>query len=118
MKLEVLVLVALCGGALTHVGFEWFPGVGYYKMHHKHRSWNDAKDICEKEDSHLVIINSEQEFLTVKDFMERYGEPGMLSHAGFHDQFDDGHFVDLLGEYKLLSYPVLYRTFFGESLAC
>lgn len=37
------------------------PGIGSHKIHTDAKNWNDARKICNDENAHLAIINSEAE---------------------------------------------------------
>jgi hypothetical protein len=38
--------------------YEVLPGLGYYKFHTDIKTWQKARDTCEKEGAHLAVINS------------------------------------------------------------
>ncbi|PSN54441.1 Hemolymph lipopolysaccharide-binding protein, partial [Blattella germanica] len=39
-------------------GYEFVPGVGYYKLHTAFKNWHAVRIICMQEGAHLAIINS------------------------------------------------------------
>lgn len=46
-------------------------GLGYYKFHNGGKKWGDAKLTCEKEGTHLAIINSKEEVEVLKELRTR-----------------------------------------------
>ncbi|XP_068083696.1 hemolymph lipopolysaccharide-binding protein isoform X2 [Anabrus simplex] len=84
-------------------GYEYINGLGYYRMHTIAITWEQARAQCEKEGTHLIVINSEAEATVVKEFFARgikiqnatrdYGV-----HTGIHDRYEEGKFVTITGE--------------------
>ncbi|KAG8238246.1 hypothetical protein J437_LFUL018309 [Ladona fulva] len=46
---------------ITKNGYQLLPGLGYYKYFETHESFETARRICEKEKTHLAILNSAEE---------------------------------------------------------
>lgn len=61
----------------------------YYKVYAEPRTWFEASNTCEKDGSHLLIINSPEEAEEVKKFLDPNVETYII---GFHDLFEEGRF--------------------------
>ncbi|GLH11843.1 Putative accessory gland protein [Gryllus bimaculatus] len=48
--------------ATAPAGYKRHGDLGYYKLHHHDKPWNDAKNTCEREGGYLVVINSKNPF--------------------------------------------------------
>ncbi|XP_067005235.2 uncharacterized protein [Anabrus simplex] len=86
-----------------HPKYHEILGVGYYRFHTKPRKWEEARQICEKEGAHLVIINSEEEADALLLIHARC--PRILpthfnsySYVGVHDNYMEGQFETIFGE--------------------
>ena len=84
-------------------GYDLVPGFGYYKLHTNVKTWDDALLACEKEGSHLVIINSEAEAKALAPFWD--ANPKILNdpsnnwaHAGFHDRYQEGQYLTIFSK--------------------
>ncbi|XP_066994926.2 hemolymph lipopolysaccharide-binding protein [Anabrus simplex] len=78
----------------------------YYKLPHVAVSWHDARTTCEKDGAHLLIINSEDEALTVKRYRDR--KPKLSGDVGIHDTWVGISDEEKEGEFK---------TIFGQPFA-
>nr|CAD7452197.1 unnamed protein product [Timema tahoe] len=77
-------------------GYELFPGLGYYKLHQEHTTWEEARRTCLKEGAHLLIVNSETEALrVVKVTYDRFPNLGDLIYIGINDLHTEGHFISV-----------------------
>nr|CAD7589169.1 unnamed protein product [Timema genevievae] len=77
-------------------GYELFPGLGYYKLHREHTTWEEARRTCLKEGAHLLIVNSETEALrVVKVTYDRFPNLGDLIYFGINDLHTEGHFISV-----------------------
>nr|CAD7438672.1 unnamed protein product [Timema bartmani] len=82
-------------------GYELFPGLGYYKLHQEHTTWEEARRTCLKEGAHLLIVNSETEALrVVKVTYDRFPNLGDLIYIGINDLHTEGHFISVFGMRK------------------
>jgi len=52
-------------------GYDLVPNHGYYKLHTLAKNWNEARRICLSEGSHLLVLNSAEEFTAVKAVWDR-----------------------------------------------
>ena len=80
--------------------------LGYYKFHTTAVTWFRAKQICEQEGAHLLILNSEREFTAIKAVWDTYpklfsGGQNNFMHVGLHDLLQEGDFVTLNGKISL-----------------
>ncbi|KAJ8676063.1 hypothetical protein QAD02_011849 [Eretmocerus hayati] len=79
-------------------------GIGIYKLHEDLAVWNDARHICNDEGGRLAIINSKEEAEALKemytdsDLMYELGRPSQDVLLGFHDIYNEGEFVTILGQ--------------------
>jgi hypothetical protein len=92
---------------VTAPGYEFIPDLGEYKLHNELRLWHEARDICQKEDAHLAIINSKREAEAFSDLWKRHIDiPDDWSydaaHVGFHRHNAEGHYVTVLGKFPFL----------------
>ena len=82
--------------------------LGYYKFFSTPATWFGAKQICEQEGAHLLILNSEREFTTIKAVWDTYPKlPATVHsndyiHAGLHDLLQEGDFLTLDGKAPLI----------------
>ncbi|GFG40109.1 hypothetical protein Cfor_09360 [Coptotermes formosanus] len=79
------------------------PGLGYYKFHANAQTWLAARHTCTKERAHLLIVNSDDEFATVKSIWDNY--PNLFQdwrndyvHIGITDLAEEGNFTTMFGE--------------------
>nr|CAD7259885.1 unnamed protein product [Timema shepardi] len=80
-------------------GYELFPGLGYYKLHQEHMTWEEARRTCLKEGSHLLIVNSETEALqVVKVTYNRFPKLRDEIYVGINDLHTEGHFISVFGQ--------------------
>nr|CAD7418443.1 unnamed protein product [Timema cristinae] len=94
LLVSLAVFLAHCH---AHAGYKRFPGVGYYKMHFTPKTWDRAEEICVEEDGHLVVLDSEAEYLIVKNLIKSHHNPNIIMHAGFRDNLQDGDFRSIYG---------------------
>ncbi|XP_069686149.1 hemolymph lipopolysaccharide-binding protein-like [Periplaneta americana] len=101
----VLVNRPISVGIPTAPGYELVPGVGYYKLHTDVNTWNGAKNMCEEEGAHLVVVNSEKEALILKNLWDK-NPPAKITGGthtdwawiGFHDLYKEGEFVTIFNQ--------------------
>ena len=77
-------------------GYELFPGLGYYKYHSDRRNWQQAVDTCDKEGTHLMILNSKAEVLD--SMMEKRKAGDQFHWVGIHDHYAEGRFITILSK--------------------
>jgi hypothetical protein len=85
------------------------PGLGYYKFHANAQTWLAARHTCTKERAHLLIVNSDDEFATVKSIWDNY--PNLFQdwrndyvHIGITDLAEEGNFTTMFGKSFFSSY--------------
>lgn len=84
--------------------YRLLQGFGYYKRHMKKKPWNEAKVVCEKEGTHLVIINSVEEAVLMMELSARYiygVDPKTWNneaYVGIADHEHEGKFKTVFGE--------------------
>lgn len=76
-------------------GYIYILNFGYYKKYEAYYSWEKALLTCERDRSHLVIINSEAEFIAIQNLMTRSSN---FYHVGVFDPAKNGTFVTLEGK--------------------
>jgi hypothetical protein len=91
------------------------PGLGYYKLHTEPQNWLKARKTCTLERAHLLIVNSDEEFATVKRIWDIF--PKLLPewrndyvHIGISDLAKEGHFITIFGESFSSFWPILFTT--------
>ena len=82
-------------------GYKWYDNLGPYKLHNEFANWTQAKKICESENAHLVVVNSEEEVAVMEEISA--DSEGVLVLAGFSDQEEHGKWVDIFGKYFLFN---------------
>ena len=87
--------------------YELIPGLGFYKLNTEPKTWSEARDVCEHEGSHLLIINSQREANALLHFWVPH--PKLFSdwrnswaYVGVHDQYVEGEYVTVFGKYNIL----------------
>ncbi|XP_071452960.1 hemolymph lipopolysaccharide-binding protein-like [Hetaerina americana] len=92
------------GGILTvppnlPAGYEYFPGIGYYKFYTDGvNSFSDASSKCMKDGAHLAIINSEAEAGVLVSLFLRNPKAKDYAFIGFHDMHEEGKYVTVFGD--------------------
>jgi hypothetical protein len=93
------------------------PGLGYYKFHTNAQTWLAARHTCTQEGAHLLIVNSDDEFATVKGIWDKY--PKLFQdwkndyvHIGITDLAEEGNFTTMYGKSSFSS----SCTFFSHYL--
>ncbi|KAJ8665119.1 hypothetical protein QAD02_006781 [Eretmocerus hayati] len=82
----------------------YISNVGLYKLHKDLKTWNNARETCNDEGARLAIINSEEEaneltkMFQQSGLLELGGRPSDGVLIGFHDLYNEGQFVTILGE--------------------
>ncbi|GLH11842.1 Hemolymph lipopolysaccharide-binding protein [Gryllus bimaculatus] len=84
--------------ATAPAGYKRHGDLGYYKLHHHDKPWNDAKNTCEREGGYLVVINSKDEAKVLNSIMNKFGYRTI--HAGFYDPIKNRRFVTVLDNYQ------------------
>ncbi|PSN42768.1 hypothetical protein C0J52_20975 [Blattella germanica] len=76
--------------ALLALGYEKLGDFGYYKMiKGRAKKYDEAKQLCEDEGSHLVVVNSDEEAKALNAYIDRVGIRGWY-WAGFDDKEEEG----------------------------
>ncbi|PSN42771.1 hypothetical protein C0J52_20976 [Blattella germanica] len=76
--------------ALLALGYEKLGDFGYYKMiKGRAKKYDEAKQLCEDEGSHLVVVNSDEEAKALNAYIDRVGIRGWY-WAGFDDKDEEG----------------------------
>nr|CAD7589171.1 unnamed protein product [Timema genevievae] len=86
------------------MGYVTYPGVGTFKLHEESRHWNRARDVCESEQAHLVVVDTQDKVDVLLDLFSR--QPHIPSRAilrnqvyvGISDQLLEGEFYTVFGE--------------------
>lgn len=79
-------------------GYEKVDGLGYYKINRLASTWQEAKEACEKEGSHLAIINSGFEAEVLRSNVNARGDV-VRFWVGIHDIYQEGNFVTIYSKY-------------------
>ncbi|XP_067008996.2 hemolymph lipopolysaccharide-binding protein [Anabrus simplex] len=79
-------------------GYIQYRNGRYYKFHPTVTTWPIARQICENEDAHLVIVNDEEEASIVGELMLLYKPEDMYAHSGFNDLVSEGQFMTIYGQ--------------------
>ncbi|XP_069694989.1 hemolymph lipopolysaccharide-binding protein-like isoform X1 [Periplaneta americana] len=81
-------------------GYELHKGIGYYKLHKDLKKWAEARQICQQEGGHLVIINSEEEDKVLQSMFAPVAEQLKTQWAfvGFHDLYTEGQYLTIFDE--------------------
>ncbi|XP_071448779.1 hemolymph lipopolysaccharide-binding protein-like [Hetaerina americana] len=80
-------------------GYEYFPGIGYYKLYaEKPSNFDEALKTCSREGGHLAIINSEAEHRVLQNIFSKFPKAGASAFVGFHDQIKEGEFITIFGQ--------------------
>ncbi|KAG8236594.1 hypothetical protein J437_LFUL016946 [Ladona fulva] len=80
-------------------GYEYFPGVGYYKFYPKGtKSYSKAMDTCINDGAHLAILNSEAEMKVLRSIFARHPDVFRYAYLGYHDQAEEGKFFTIFGD--------------------
>ncbi|KAG8239328.1 hypothetical protein J437_LFUL019022, partial [Ladona fulva] len=74
-------------------GYEFIPGLGYYKFHKKNANFVNATNICRNEGAHLAIINSDEEAAVLAKMAKGYS----LVWIGVHDPKRNRDFRTIFG---------------------
>ncbi|XP_068084019.1 hemolymph lipopolysaccharide-binding protein [Anabrus simplex] len=97
-----LIVNAAVPGAAPPEGYKPMSGLGYYKSYLTPLTWEKAKDKCEEDGAHLIILDSEKETMVIKEFFARKPQisgaaHNVYVHAGVHDRYKEGQYEDVLG---------------------
>ncbi|XP_069675842.1 hemolymph lipopolysaccharide-binding protein-like [Periplaneta americana] len=80
------------------IDYHNLPKLGFYKCHAMPESWFKASAICEQENAHLLVLNSEEEFNAIKEILETSMMEGAYIHIGLNDIDREGEFVTAQAE--------------------
>ena len=74
----------------TELPYEHVPGLGYYKSYgaggsKNWRNWTVAKEFCEHENAHLLVLNSDEEADAIKEVVKKFGTEGYYHFIGFDE---------------------------------
>ena len=99
--------------------YGFIAGLGYYKFHPELKTWFMARDICEQEGSHLVVLNSQREASELIQLWKKHPHITSCSqndwaHAGFHDLNTEGEYVTVKGKNLLGKQNTQYYIMFAE----
>nr|CAD7567536.1 unnamed protein product [Timema californicum] len=86
------------------MGYVTYQGVGTFKLHAESRHWNRAKEVCESEKAHLVVVDTQYKVDVLLDLFSR--QPHIPARAilrnqvyvGISDQVLEGVFYTVFGE--------------------
>nr|CAD7424102.1 unnamed protein product [Timema monikensis] len=86
------------------MGYVTYQGVGTFKLHAESRHWNRAKEVCESEKAHLVVVDTQYKVDVLLDLFSR--QPHIPAQAilrnqvyvGMSDQVLEGVFYTVFGE--------------------
>jgi hypothetical protein len=83
--------------------YQLVPGLGYYKLHTEPQAWLEARQICVQERAHLLIVNSDEEFDTVRRIWDIHPKlfPDWKNdyvHIGISDLANEGYFITIFGK--------------------
>ncbi|XP_067006079.2 hemolymph lipopolysaccharide-binding protein [Anabrus simplex] len=85
-------------------GYEYVPGMGFYKLHLDLMTWQAAKEQCEADGTHLAIINSEEEATVLLKIFSEHRDIHWVEKwddqvwIGLSDIEKEHKFVTVLGE--------------------
>ncbi|PSN47180.1 hypothetical protein C0J52_14727 [Blattella germanica] len=79
-------------------------GLGIYKIHNERKNWTMAKEVCELDGSHLMIINSEREVQSLDNLIEKNNNINQF-WIGIHDQYVEGDSAEKSTRQTLLTQP-------------
>ncbi|KAG8236593.1 hypothetical protein J437_LFUL016945 [Ladona fulva] len=80
-------------------GYEYFPGVGYYKFYTEGtKLYSEAMGTCINDGAHLAVLNSEAEMKVLKSIFARHPDVFRFAYLGFHDQVEEGTFFTIFGD--------------------
>lgn len=82
--------------------YELVPGLGYYKFHTDIRTWEKARDVCEKEGAYLAVINSLTEakslsVIWIRNLFKDWRKDA--AYIGTWDPHETGDFVTIFSKY-------------------
>jgi hypothetical protein len=86
--------------------YELLPGLGYYKFHTDIKTWEKARDVCEKEGAHLAVINSLTEakslpLIWIRNLFKDWREDA--AYIGTWDPQETGDFITIFSKYFVRS---------------
>nr|CAD7394735.1 unnamed protein product [Timema cristinae] len=95
------------------MGYVTYQGVGTFKLHAESRHWNRAKEVCESEKAHLVVVDTQYKVDVLLDLFSR--QPHIPAQAilrnqvyvGMSDQVLEGVFYTV---FVLLNINIDYLT--------
>ena len=83
-----------------------FSDLGRYKLYDEFATWDQARQICEMEDAHLAVVDSESEVVVMKELARR-ARSGYI-YVGFSDHNQKGSFLDVFGKNFVLGLKFIY----------
>ncbi|PSN36990.1 hypothetical protein C0J52_15831 [Blattella germanica] len=63
--------------------YDFIPGLGYYKLHTKPKTWIEAKWTCEREGAHLALVKTPKVIDVLQELRRRL--PGL--HRDWRDDY-------------------------------
>jgi hypothetical protein len=101
--------------------YETLPGLGYYKFHTDIKTWDKARDICEKEGAHLAVINSLTEAksllsIWIRNVFKDWRKDA--AYIGIWDPEGTGEFVTIFSKHfsTLLNDYFLFQQYYHPRL--
>ncbi|PSN41356.1 Hemolymph lipopolysaccharide-binding protein [Blattella germanica] len=84
-------------------GYEFVPGLGYYKIHTDVKTWHGAYATCAKEGAYLAIINSVYEFSILRELWDRHPKitdewTNNYAYLGISDLETHKNFLTIFGD--------------------
>jgi hypothetical protein len=81
--------------------YELLPGLGYYKFHTDIKTWDKARDACEKEGAHLAVMNSLTEakslpLIWIRNLFDDWRKDA--AYIGIWNQLQNGKFVTIFSK--------------------
>ena len=73
-------------------------GLGYYKFHNVQKNWQQAKEVCAQEGTHMIILNSEEEANALDKIIEKSKTGNWFHWVGIHDLYSEGKFVTIFSK--------------------
>ncbi|PSN58142.1 hypothetical protein C0J52_00973 [Blattella germanica] len=95
---------------ITSTGYQMLKGLGYYKLQKDKKTWQQALEACEKEETHLLIVNSEEEAEAILLLMLHEDTLKQYHWIGFHGHFQDNWYTITNKTIQAAGYSKWYST--------
>ncbi|XP_046988805.1 C-type mannose receptor 2-like [Schistocerca americana] len=76
-------------------GYQYIPGLGFYKRYTKPEKYEEAKRICEGDSGHLAVPDTFEE---AEELLKLAAGDGRSSYVGISDIEREGSFVTVMGQ--------------------